>query len=186
MHPDELLRSRIRDVAGGLPRRGGYLWPSPDKTAGGCTTDLMLGTERILRAGRGTYCCGITLEVFWRGWARFAADYGVPFMGGISLEQAKALQRAWFCIGTRAGPLAALVPLGLGVEVAADRSQPGDFAQLWRRGGTGHSVMVLGVSQNRISYFSTQKSTDGIGSTTEVLPVETYVVRPVVPTKVRS
>lgn len=178
---NDLLNSRIRDVAGGLRRGGGYLWPSPDKFAGGTTQDLMLGKDRILRAGRGTYCCGVTLEVFWRGWLAYAKDYSLPFMGGITLAQARELQRSWFCIGTRKGALDALVPLGLGVEVAAGDARPGDFAQFWRASGLGHSVMVLGVAQGRISYFSTQKSTNGIGSTAEPLPAETYVVRPVVP-----
>lgn len=186
---NDLLNGRIRDVAGSLPREGGYRWPTTDKTAGGCTVDLMLGTDRILRAGRPvgskaqppTYCCGVTLEIFWRGWARYAKDYSVPFMGGLKLAQARELQRAWFCIGTRRGPLDALVPLGLGVEVAANDARPGDFAQLWRASGSGHSVMVLSVSQGRISYFSTQKSTNGIGSTAEPMPAETYIVRPVVP-----
>jgi hypothetical protein len=187
--PTELLNTRIRDAAGGLPRRGGYEWPTPDKTAGGCTIDLTIDGQAVLRAGKPrpgmksppTYCCGITLEIFWRGWKRLAADYGLPFMGGLGLADAKQLQRAWFCVDTRKGALDALVPLGLGVEVAANDARPGDFAQLWRRSGSGHSVMVLGIAGGRISYFSTQKSTQGIGSTTEPLPDETYIVRPVVP-----
>lgn len=175
------LREHIHAAAHRMPLRGGYNWPSSDKSAGGCLADLRLGGVTVLKAGRGTYCCGITLEMFWRGWESFAAESGAPFMGGLSADRARTLQRAWFCIGTRRGALDALVPLGLGVQVRPEDAQPGDFAQLWRPNGTGHSVLVLSLARGRISYLSTQRSTDGIGAVVEPVPAEVYIVRPIVP-----
>ena len=165
------LREHIMDAAHAMPQGRGYNWPAP---GGGCFADLKLGEATILRAGKGTYCCGVTLEMLWRGWERSGAT---PFMRGITVEQARAMQRAWFCIGTRKGPLDALLPLGLGEAVQTP--QAGDFAQLWRRNGSGHSVLVLSVGHGRISYLSTQRSTKGFGSVVEPLPDETYFVRPV-------
>jgi hypothetical protein len=162
-------------LAASLPRGGGYRWPVADPGDGGCPTDLVHHGVRILRAGRGTYCCGLTFWIWWQAANRAGA------LAALSVADARAIQRAWFCIGTRKGPVAALVSRGLGVRVAPADALPGDFAQLWRKNGSGHSVMVERVAHGRIAYLSTQKSTGGIGSLSEPLPAETYVCRATFP-----
>lgn len=175
------LAQHIDAAAHRLPLARGYAWPVADKTVGGCFEDLVLDNVIVLKAGAGTYCCGVTLEMLWRGWESYAREHGVSFMGGIDLAGAKALRRDWFCIGTRRGPVDALLRRGLGTEVPATEGRRGDFAQLWRPDGSGHSVYVLSVARGRISYLSTQRSTKGLGPRVETLPREIYIARAIVP-----
>lgn len=175
------LIEHIDAAAHRLPLGRGYAWPVADKSIGGCFDDLVFDNVIVLKAGPGTYCCGVTLEMLWRGWEAHVAEQGGRLLGGLSVQDAKALRREWFCIGTRRGPVDALVPRGLGVEVPVGEARRGDFAQLWRPDGSGHSVFVLNVGRGRISYLSTQRSTKGLGARVEPAPREIYVVRPIVP-----
>lgn len=186
------LNAHVLAVVDALPRGGGYEWPSSDPKAGGCLADLTLRGETVLRAGRAgpsgappTFCCGLTLEILWRAWEQWARETGAEMLGGITVPAARALKRAWFCEGTRKGPVDALLGRGLGVAVPLSEALPGDFAQLWRSGGSGHSVVVLRwePDRRRLAYLSTQKSTGGIGARTESLPpgAEVYVARAIVP-----
>ena len=97
-------------AANGMPQGGGYVWNNDRTDGGGCLKDLVHPDGSvILKAGRGTYCCGLTLEMLWRGWESYSKTSGEPFMRGLSADRAKQLQRAWFCIGTRKGAQDALV-----------------------------------------------------------------------------
>ena len=56
--------------------------------------------------------------------------------------------------------------------MSLENAQEGDFCQLWRTNGSGHSVIFEshiydGDSIIGINYRSSQKSTDGIGSSSE-------------------
>lgn len=169
------LAPQILAVAQSLPRGGGYHWDSSGST-GGVLADVVHEGETIVRAGRGTYCSGITFDVWWRALGLAGVELG------LTADELRALQRRWYIAapGLRRGPLDALEPLGLGVDTSAD-PRPGDFAQLWRRDGSGHTVIVLEHAGDAIRYLSSQASTGGIGTRVE-RPVELYAVRPVVPT----
>lgn len=170
------LDGHIMLAAHAMPQGRGYNWPTED-SSGGCFKDLTLNGKTILRAGSGTYCCGVTLEMFWRGWEGYAAEAKVPFMRGISVLQARQLQRAWFCVTGRKGAQEALVPLGLGVAIDPKDARAGDFIQFWRKDGSGHSALLLSLARGKLAYLSTQRSTKGVGSRVEDAPPEIYVTR---------
>lgn len=166
-------------AANGMPQGGGYVWNNDRTDGGGCLKDLVHPDGSvILKAGRGTYCCGLTLEMLWRGWESYSKASGEPFMRGLSADRAKQLQRAWFCIGTRKGAQDALVSAGLGVPVRREEARLGDFVQFWRTNGSGHSALVVSLARGRLAYLSTQKKTNGFGSNVEPEPREIYIVRP--------
>jgi hypothetical protein len=168
------LNPHVLAVCAELPRGGGYRWPTSD-ASGGCLRDVVYRGTTILRAGAGTYCCGLVFEVWWRALERAGASLR------LTVPELRRLQQRWFvATGTRKGPVDALVPVGLGVEVPLGDARPGDFAQLWRRNGSGHSVVVLGVEGGKLRYLSTQASTDGIGERVEA-PAEVFVARAILP-----
>ena len=81
----------------------------------------------------------------------------------------------WYSAGGANGKLCvqALENIGIGSEVTLKESIEGDFCQIWRTNGSGHSVIFLSHIYNDsgeivgINYRSSQKSTDGIGNTKE-------------------
>ena len=148
-----------------------YYWPKGSAWAG-TTRDLFYRGQRIADGdpeGR-CYCCGLTFEVFIRAYEAWCAKRKVEFRIG-SLEAAAVLKLRsdWYCAGAeRRGPVAALVPRDLGVEVPSiDDAKPGDFAEIWRKNGSGHSVIFLGNEGGAMRYWSTQPATNGIGYRTE-------------------
>ena len=114
-----------------------------------------------------TYCCGVTLEVFWRAWqAALQGSSAAP--GGMSPSQAKRFVELWFCPTMGAsGAQEALERTGLGVAVAPEAARPGDFVQYWRSTDlaqpSGHSAVFLGwETDGALRYWSSQPATDGI------------------------
>lgn len=172
LYPVVSLSPHILAVAQSLPRGGGYHWDLTG-TTGGVLADVVHRGATIVRAGRGSYCSGVTFDVWWRALAMAGAK------PDLTVDEMRQLQRRWYCAdGGRRGPLDALGPLGLGGSVSTP--QPGDFVQLWRRNGTGHTVIALGFDRGALTYLSSQKSTDGIGIRTE-RPAAYYAVRASVP-----
>lgn len=152
-----------------------YYWPrSGDGVSyDGSTTDIYLGGLQVMRGEpkRRTFCCGLTLEVFYRVLARQAR---VPEGLG-DAKGAARFKSLWFCRAINApGPEEALTAFGLGRKVSPAEALPGDFVQLWRAGKTGHSVIFVGWARDLkgqvvgLHYWSTQESTKGIGFTTEL------------------
>lgn len=155
-----------------------YHWP---KSGGwkGCTKDLVYGDGEIIAEGDAkgrAYCCGLTFEVFVEAWRAWSVEQGRVFrVGDRDVAGMRKLQTDWFgsakdisCVHT------AIVggKLGRRIEKLED-ARPGDFVQLWRHSGSGHSVIFLGWERagDRITglrYWSTQKSTQGIGTRTEM------------------
>jgi hypothetical protein len=61
-------------------------------------------------------------------------------------------------------------------------ARAGDFVQIWRHRGTGHSVIFIdwvrkGGRIQGLRYWSTQKSTQGIGYRTELFGSEGKALR---------
>jgi hypothetical protein len=137
----------------------------------GVTMDIKYGGEIVAYAEKTmglkrTYCCGLTWEVYMIACERYAQLHGcngfkLNNLGSLGIKELKA---DWFVAtaGKFKGPVDALVPRGLGVEIEVDDIQPGDFVQIWRESGLGHSVIYLGSDGNYFHYWSTQKSTNGI------------------------
>jgi hypothetical protein len=173
------MNALVLEVLAGYPTDGThtYHWP---KTGGwtGNTKDLVYGTE-VLAAGDPNgrcYCCGLTFEVFLDAWRLWTARRGRPWqIVDFGLPAVRRLQKQWFgsaadktCVRT------ALVDNGLGHEVEDwDDARPGDFVQLWRANGSGHSVIFLAWLRGPdgaiegLRYWSTQGSTQGIGEREE-------------------
>lgn len=171
------LNAHVLSVLDSLPRGGGYRWDRTGKS-GGVVVDVVHRGVTIARAGRGTYCSGITFDIWWRALGLAGVELD------LTVEQMQALQRRWYIVtpGLNRGPLDALEPLGLGVDVSDD-PQPGDFAQLWRHDRSGHTVVALEHRDGWLRYLSSQKSTRGIGERVERVerPAELFVVRAAVP-----
>jgi hypothetical protein len=165
------LNPHILAALRAIPLGGGYDWntKAPPRHDGSARSVVAQGVP-LLRAGGSTYCCGLTLDVLTRAWD--ATEW--PTLDAVALL---AIKRSWFVAGAdRTGPVAALVPRGLAVEVRLEDAQAGDLAQLWRRNGSGHSVIVLAVEGRRLTYWSTQASTGGVGERNETIH-EIHVAR---------
>ena len=159
-----------------FPRGGGYTW-DPNKATSGVTQDLIYKGQTILKADTATYCCGLTFE----GWFR---TIGVTL--DIPVSEMRKVQRLWYCAaGNRKGCLDALISIRIGTPVTLEEALPGDFLQMWRKSGSGHSVQYLrhDNAAGTLTYFSTQPATNGPGERTERLEnlTELYFVRPLLP-----
>lgn len=152
----------------------------------GVTYDIKYKGEIVAKSEekKRTYCCGITWEVFLSACERFAKlngkdDYTLDNLQAWGVRKMKS---DWFvATGKRGGALDALVSRGLGEKVEFENAQAGDFLQLWRPNGSGHSTIFLGMEGDKIKYWSTQPKTNGIGINTEKKYDELYFVRASVP-----
>lgn len=179
------LNEHVLAVINSIPRGGGYQWPAT-KGGNGCLEDVVFKKETLLHAGTATppntlpptYCCGLTLEIYFRALVRAGVELPITF------AQAREIQRRWFITKPeyRKGPVVALTERKLGTDTSND-PRPGDFAQFWRSNGSGHSVIVLDYDKKTkaLRYFSTQSSTNGPGERTES-PPELYTARATIST----
>ncbi|MEN0109547.1 MAG: hypothetical protein AAF805_02375 [Planctomycetota bacterium] len=162
----------VVDVARSYADGGGYnrTW------AGSGTPDAIThGGRTVLAASEGgTYCCGYTLCVAMRVAERRGLLDGKPF------DAVKRFQKLWYGATELTDDtlcVLAVETLGVGHAVPLGDARPGDFVQLWRRGGSGHSVVFLawveepdgsGATQRvGFRYRSSQGTTDGVGDATE-------------------
>ena len=143
----------------------------------GVTRDLVHNGTRILRASKGltNYCSCITFEL----WVRAVSErLNVP------TEEMRKLRALWFIINPkkRKGP-AELAPT-YGEEINIKQALPGDFVQIWRKSGSGHTVVFINHLLHGLGYWSSQPSTNGLGyrvekwSLDQTNPItETYTFR---------
>lgn len=168
-------RSIVR-MALAYPRNGHhrYWWPKVEGLYDGCTTDVYLGRQKVMSGepGARTFCCGLTLELCYRA---MVAMGSAP--DNITSDSAPVYRYLWFCrkVGSP-GPEEALREFGLGRRITSRTTAlPGDFVQLWRRNGSGHSVMFVSWLQDltgkpaAVCYWSTQPATAGIDFAVEPL-----------------
>jgi hypothetical protein len=168
-----------------------YKWPK-DGSYGGVTQDLVYQGIVVAKgnAARQTYCCGLTFEVFFKAWARWQGgeprkNESPAAIGELSPKQLRALRQDWYCAtGDRTGPVKALVDRQLGVRITKfNDARAGDFVQLWRTSGSGHSVVFLAWERDRqgeivaMRYWSTQPGTQGISERVERFSGKAALVR---------
>ena len=156
----------VLSVANDYADGGGYNW-TPENS-GACHGVDFRG-EEILAPGDGTFCCGFTFEVAMR-----VAEER-ELLAGKSVDEIRRFQKLWY--GSTDEDQETLVvyaaeQLGVGEQVSHDQARPGDFLQIWRNNGSGHSVVFLGwvgdaERPDGFRYRSSQGSTDGIGNVTE-------------------
>ena len=187
--PDAFATSLLA-IARSMPEGGGYRFQPAERASGspvnprdphhdGTTRDLSIGAHRFARtAGTGeTYCCGVTLEAFWRAWTAWASEHGhAAALPQGSEADHDTLVATWFCptMG-HAGAAAAVVEHGLGASVIPEEARAGDLCQFWRSTDlerpSGHSVVFLGWEERPdgrwIRYWSSQPATNGIGEHAE-------------------
>ncbi len=157
-----------------------YYWPrgKDGRGWGGNARDLHYRGKLVAKGdpkGRG-YCCGLTFEVFVQAYERACKARKQPFLiPGVA--DGKALLRLrglWFGSDGNRKTLARTIEqekLGRLIPKFED-VRPGDFVQLWRRSGSGHSVIFLSWLRKKqkivgLRYWSTQTSTKGIGERVE-------------------
>jgi hypothetical protein len=158
--------SDVIEVARTFTDGGGYDW-----TAGatGVKEPVDFKGERLLEATEsGSFCCGYTFAVAMR----VADERGL--LKDKSVEDARKFLKDWYGApgGDKTLVVLAVENLGIGKAVPFEDAQEGDFVQLWREGGSGHSVIFLKWIEEdgkRVGfrYRSSQKLTDGIGDRTE-------------------
>ncbi len=155
----------------------GYFWPKGGAWRG-CTKNLIYAGATVCEGDpqRRAYCCGLTFEVFLDAWQLWCRRVARPYrIRDWDVSKVRQLQSDWFgsaddrtCVRT------AIVKNGLGTEIKDwNAARPGDFIQFWRNGGSGHSVIFrewkkAGDRITGLVYWSTQKSTKGIGTNTEM------------------
>lgn len=175
----EDLRRCILEVVRSYPTDGthGYYWPK-DSAWAGTTRDLVYDGTKVADGdpqGR-CYCCGLTFEVLVRAWERLCLERREPFrIHDLSAEDLLRFRGLWYGTdGTRSMIPHALETLGIGTTVQRwEDARAGDFVQLWRHSGSGHSVVFLAWVKDAegrrtgIRYWSSQKATRGIGEREE-------------------
>lgn len=160
------LNDKVLQVISTIPTDGSfpYLWKKEGSYAG-VTKDLIYKGETIAKADPPhTYCCGLEFEIYFRAAELAKIDLG-------SVQEVKRMRSLWFIAvaGKTKGPVDALVERGLGIEVSFNEAKAGDFMQLWRADGSGHSVTFLRYQPPvGVRYFSTQPITNGPGERTEL------------------
>jgi hypothetical protein len=172
-----------------------YYWPKKGSWPG-TTRDLFYDGEKVCEgdAEKRCFCCGLTFEVFFRAYEKCCQDAKKPFkILDLDAKGVTELRKEWF------GPTAedrhtlekAITKYNLGKKVDLAQARAGDFCQLWRHSGSGHSVLLLEVEKDSkgkptaLRYWSTQNSTNGVHENTEkfsdeksgVIEAETYVAR---------
>ena len=146
---------------------GGYQWGG---VSGVCIP--LYHNGKLIRSydeGGPSHCCGFTLSV------AFIAATNRGLLDDKTENQVKQFSKDWYGAGGVNGKLCvqALENIGIGYEVSLEESTEGDFCQIWRTNGSGHSVIFLSHIYNDsgeivgINYRSSQKSTDGIGNRKE-------------------
>lgn len=146
----------------------------------GVTEDIFYKGQRIARANpngsKSCFCCGLTFEVFFNAMQQLNSDLGNgEDVNGMTVSEIRNFLHLWFVLDLWGdGPGAAMQAYGIGSVIANwEDVQSGDFVQLWRTTGSGHSVIFINWITNNsdekvgIRYWSTQGSTNGINYNTE-------------------
>jgi hypothetical protein len=196
---EEPLNDLVVQVLKSYPTDGshGYYWPRGSDWEG-TTQDLVYQGTKVCTgdAKKRSYCCGLTFEVFFKAYEKWCAAKKKEFrIGDLDADGLTEFRLQWYG-ASRKNPdrkklcLEAVVTakLGRAIEKLED-ARPGDFVQLWRRDGSGHSVIFVewvrsGGRITGLQYWSTQGATKGIGYHTEkfgekkgIDPDHLYIVR---------
>ena len=143
---------------------GGYKW---ERGVSGVCISLYHDGELIRGYNEGgpSHCCGFTLSV------AFIVATNRGLLENKTEKQVSKFSSDWYNAGGGGcGKLCviALTKLGIGTEVSLEQAKEGDFCQIWRTNGSGHSVIFKshiydGDKIVGFNYRSSQRSTDGIG-----------------------
>lgn len=174
-----------------LPRDGThpYRWQGGD----GVTQTLRYLGEVIVENTETdpntAFCCGLTYQVFMKGMQEYNQKHSYETIFGLTKNEMKDFFRLWYVSrhgdGYWYGSSDALWMYDGGYPITSvDDVKKGDFVQIWRRNGTGHSVIFDSWQFDeadrpvKMRYWSTQRATDGINFNVE--KVENLNFSPVV------
>ena len=166
-----------------LPRDGSikYRWRGGD----GVTTDVsykgcILIKNKEPQDKNTAFCCGLTFETFIKGFEIFNKEIGNKEndIWNLSLDQMKDFFHKWYIQevskGFWWGPTDAITYYKMGFQITDfHKLKKGDFCQIWRKKGSGHSVIVNAVKFDKngkpiaLCYWSVQGSTNGINFNVE-------------------
>lgn len=155
-----------------------YWWPK-DGAYDGATTDVLYMNKKVMRGepkGR-SYCCGFTLEIFYKVLNQYMNENKMTAAGKLTPENAGDFKTFWFVREKNGdGPGDAMIKYGCGIRINDIKdAKRGDFIQIWRFSGSGHSVILWDVNKDKdgqivsIKYFSTQPGTKGVNFNTETI-----------------
>jgi len=150
-----------------------YWWPRKGEGHyDGSTTNVVVNGQVVMigESKARTFCCGLTLEVFYE-----FLKSNPQLLNRIDGNYDR-LKSLWFCKNINSpGPLDAMEATQTGQRIAdLEQALPGDFVQLWRANKSGHSVIFVnwlrGAKGERIGiqYWSSQIRTRGIGLNSEL------------------
>ena len=140
---------------------GPYKW----KGTSGMPIDIYFkGNQPIFRKtpDGSTYCTGYTFSV------AFVTCLNRGLLNDFTDADIRKMQIVWnsgdpksypkLCVDAISKPISPALK-SLGEEVTIDEVQPGDFCQLWRTSGSGHSVIVMEIVEKNgkkvgIKYYS--------------------------------
>lgn len=170
-HAEDGSRTVLK-IAESMPKGGGYLAKPGDNDLG-LPRDVFLNGEKLFSKGEATYCSGFTFAV-----AMEAANERM-LLTGKPKAQVRTFRREWYGAtddSREKQSVLALEHLGIGHEVSQDEAKPGDFMQFFRKseGYDGHSAVFQGWIKKGgkivgVSYISSQSSTGGVGSHSEMI-----------------
>ncbi len=178
--PGEDFNEYVLQVLKKYPTNGThrYYWPKGGNWAGN-TQDLFYRGSLFSKGDpqKRCYCCGLTFEVFLEAYESYCQAKGWPFViKDFSSADLRKLRGQWFgSDGNKKTLLNAVTKNKLGTGISLEQAKPGDFVQLWRHSGSGHSVIFISWLRDNeqkiigIQYWSTQKSTNGVGYNTEYI-----------------
>lgn len=167
------LNSYILDRIATYPTDGSYPY---DWNGNGVTHDIYYDNSLIIsdnQEGNGCYCCGITFEAFSDAVAEYLSETGQNQFFSLSSSNMSSIRSYWYAITGPSGCAGAIDTYDMGPTITdLNNLKPGDFVQLWRHSGSGHSVIFSELIKENsepvgLKYWSTQPSTDGIGYNTE-------------------
>lgn len=154
-----------------------YSWVNSYK---GVSRDLYYNGTKIANANpdssHSTFCCGLTFEVYFRTIMQYNKDHGYPEnINNMSADDFNRFISLWFVQEAKGdGPGIALEAYGLGDRIMEMSDvKKGDFVQIWRTSGSGHSVIFINWVINDegdttgMKYWSTQPGTQGVNYNTE-------------------
>ncbi len=168
------------DYMESLPRDGThpYKWHGGD----GVTQTLKYRDEVIVENTEEdpntAFCCGLTYQVFMKGFEEYNESHSYETIFGLSVEEMRGFFDLWYVSrpedGYWYGSSDALwiYEGGYPIDCIYDLKR-GDFVQIWRRDRTGHSVIFDSWRKDEtgkpveMRYWSTQQATDGINFNVE-------------------
>ncbi|HNT34305.1 MAG TPA: hypothetical protein PKH07_04830 [bacterium] len=192
---EDLFTKHVLNVVESYPTDGThkYWWPK-DEVWAGVTRDIRYKREVVAKGdpqGR-CYCCGLTWEVFMRAVEQYNKRHWRNVLDHWTREEVDDFRKKWFgSDGNKECLRNAILSYKIGREITnKDEARRGDFVQLWRANGSGHSVVFDSWIRSEtgeiggMKYWSTQPASSGIGYATEttkgpkaLLLDQTYVMR---------